>query len=122
MWNFQKIRLEKLLLGSYLVSIAEIVNSVQHIGTGALLIVNNYILGLIWGNDSIYLFGSDSKDENGNLSRSGTAVLLKFDTLYSLENYIPSLYYNATRGLRTFKYKLLRLTALSMSRMPLNAN
>ena len=31
-------------------------NSVQQIGTGALLSVNNYILGLIWGTDSIYLF------------------------------------------------------------------
>ena len=80
---------------AYLLSIAEIVNSVQHVGTGALLIINNYILGLIWGNDSIYLFDSHSKDEHDNLSSSGTAVLLKFDTLYSLENYIRSVYYNA---------------------------
>ena len=35
---------------------------------GVLLIVNNYILGLIWGNDSIYLFDSHSKDENDNVS------------------------------------------------------
>ena len=69
--------------------------SVQYIGAGALLIVNNYILGLIWGNDSIYLFDCHSKDENGNLSSSGTAVLLKFDVLYSPENYIRSVYYNA---------------------------
>ena len=78
--------------GAYLLSVAEIVNSVQHIGTSALLIVNNYILGLIWGNDSIYLFNSHSKDENRNLSSFGTAVLLKFDTLYSLENSIQSVY------------------------------
>ena len=81
--------------GAYLPSIAEIVNSVQHTGISALLIVNNYILGLIWGNDSIYLFDSHSKDENGNLSSSDTAVLLKFDSLCSLENYIQSVYYNA---------------------------
>ena len=74
--------------GAYLPSIAEIVNSVQHTGISALLIVNNYILGLIWGNYSIYLFDSRSKDKNGNLSSSDTAVLLKFDSLYSLENYI----------------------------------
>ena len=42
--------------------------SVLQIGAGALLIVSKYILGLIWGNDSmIYLFDSNSKDENGNL-------------------------------------------------------
>ena len=64
----------------------EIVNSVWQIGTGALLIASNYILGLIWGIDSIYLFVDlRSEDENGNLSSSGTAFLLKFDTLQSLE-------------------------------------
>ena len=46
------------------------------------------LIGLIGGIDSIYLFDSHSKDENGNLSSFVTAVLLKFDTLYSLENYI----------------------------------
>ena len=53
----------------------EIVNSIQQIGTGALLIVNNYILGLSWETDSIYMFDSYSKDENDNLSSSGTTVL-----------------------------------------------
>ena len=32
---------------AYLLSIAETVNSAQQIGTGAILIVNNYILSLI---------------------------------------------------------------------------
>ena len=48
--------------------------------------VNDYILGLIYENDSMYLFDSHSKDENDNLSSFGTVTLLKFDTLYSLEN------------------------------------
>ena len=61
-----------------MLSIVEIVNCVQKIGTGALLIVTNYVLGLIWGIDSIL----HSKDENGNLLSSSTAVLLKFDTLH----------------------------------------
>ena len=65
----------------------EIINGVQQTGTGALLIVNNYILGLIWG--------IDKKDKNGNLSSSGLAVLLKLDTLYSLKNYIKLVSYNA---------------------------
>ena len=33
--------------GAYLLSIAEIVSSAQQIGTGPLLIVNNYILDVI---------------------------------------------------------------------------
>ena len=43
----------------------------------------------------MYLFNSHNKDENGSLSSSGRAVLLKFDTLHSLENYIRSFYYSA---------------------------
>ena len=80
--------------GVYLISISKIVNRVQWIGAASLLIVNNYILGLIWANDSIYLFDFHSKDENGNLSSSGTAVLLKCDALYLLKNYVRSVYYN----------------------------
>ena len=41
---------------AYLLSVAEIVNGAQQIGTGALLIVNNYFLGPNWGNNSIYLY------------------------------------------------------------------
>ena len=41
---------------AYLKSISEIVNAVQQIGAGTLLFVNSNILGLLWGNDSIYLF------------------------------------------------------------------
>ena len=92
--------------GTYLLSIAEIVNSAWKIGTGTLLIVNNYFLGPIWVTDSLYLFDSHSKDECDNLSNSGTAVLLKFDFLNSLENYIKSVYYNTLPRLCTFKYNL----------------
>ena len=92
--EFLENKTGEITAGTYLLSIAEIVNSAQEIGTGALLNVNNYILGLIWGNDSIYLFDSHSKDQYGNISSSGTAVLLKFDTLFSLENYVKSVYYN----------------------------
>ena len=49
---------------------------------------------LNWGNDSIYLFDSYSKDKNGNLQVSDRAVLLKLDASYLLENYVRSVYYN----------------------------
>ena len=76
--------------GGYLLSISEIVNSARQIGTSPLLVANNYILDLIWWTDSICLFDSHSKDDYGNLSSSGTAVLLKFDSLNSLEKQIRS--------------------------------
>ena len=55
----------------YLIAVSEIVNGVQLITAGTLLIVNNYILDLIWGNDSIYQFDSHIKDENANFWSSG---------------------------------------------------
>ena len=64
--------------GGHLLSTAEIVNRARKIGTGALLIVNNYISGLIWGIDSVYLFDSESKHDYDNLSNSCTSILLNF--------------------------------------------
>ena len=55
--------------------------SVQKIESGDLLIVNGYILGIIRGNDSIYLFDTHNKDEKSNLSSLSIAVVLKIDTL-----------------------------------------
>ena len=74
--------------------ISEIVNGVQQPGVGALFNANNYIFGLIWENYSIYQFDSHSKNDNDNLSISCTAVYLKFDTLYSLESCVRSVYSN----------------------------
>ena len=96
--DFLEKKAGEITAGSYLLSIAESVNSFQHIGTGALLIANNYILGLIWGIDSIHLLDSHSKDENGNLSSSGIAVLLKFDTLHSRKLYNISLSQRLANG------------------------
>ena len=71
---------------AFCLKLVEITCSVQQIGTSALINIRNHVLGLIWENDStIYLYDFHSKDENGNLSRSVTA--LTFDSLYSLENY-----------------------------------
>ena len=94
--EFLENKTEEIIAGAYLLSVVEIRNWAQQIRAGARLSVNNYALGLNWGNDStIYLFDSHSKDEIGNLSNSGTAVLLKFDTLLSLQRYIISAYYNS---------------------------
>ena len=93
----------------FLLSITEIVNSVQQIGTGIPLIVNNYIFGLIWGIDFIYLFNLHGKDGNGKLSSSCTTVLLKFDTLHSLENYKRSVYYSAYPMILYFQLEFTKI-------------
>ena len=79
----------------YFVSITdEILSDCQQIGTGVLLIINNYILSLISGSQCFLLFDSHSKDEIGRKSTAGTAVLLKFVLLQSLENYTKSVFYS----------------------------
>ena len=78
--ELQENKTGEITAATYLLSIAEIKNSARQIGTGSLLTVNNYILGLIRGTDCTHLFDFLTKDEYGNLSSSGTAVLLKFDS------------------------------------------
>ena len=71
----------KVTASVYILSITETANVVQQT---VLLDLDNYILSLIWVFDSMYICESRNKDENGNLSSSGTAVLLKLETLYAL--------------------------------------
>ena len=66
-------------------SFTDTVSDCQQIDTGALIITDTYILGL--------LFDSCSKDEIGRKSVIGTTVLLKFDSPHSLGNYVKSAYY-----------------------------
>ena len=69
----------------------------------------------------IYLI-LNGTDENDSLLSSGTEVLLKFDTLYSLENYTRWVYYHTFPLNLYFKCNLQSFTVLSMPRMPLNMN
>ena len=69
----------------------------------------------------IYLI-LNGTDENENLLSSGTEVLLKFDTLYSLENYTRWVYYHTFPLNLYFKCNLQSFTVLPMPRMPLNMN
>ena len=48
--EFLNIRTGEITARAYPVSFTEIVSDCQQIGTGAMLIINNYILGLLWGN------------------------------------------------------------------------
>ena len=120
--QFLEIKMGEITTGVYLLSIVDIIYNVQQIGTGALLIVNDYILDLIWGNYSIYLFDSHSKNENGNVSSSGTAVLIKFDRLLSLENYIRSVYYNAYPLTLYFQMQFIKLDCTVNARIAIKCS
>ena len=76
MWSFKE-NAKEITSWTYLFPVAQVASSAHQIGTGALIITSNYVLGiwdLIFGIDSICLFDLSSKDENWNVSSSGTAV------------------------------------------------
>ena len=53
--QFLEHKTVEITAGAYLITISDILNGIQHTGAGALLIVSNFILDLMWGNDSTYL-------------------------------------------------------------------
>ena len=108
--EFLENRTGEITAGAYMISITDIVSRCQEKGNGALIIVNQYMLGLIWGNSCFYLFDSHSKNKHGQISISGTAVLLKFETLSFLENYIRSVYYINCPMTMYFQVQFLKIT------------
>ena len=77
---------------TYLTSIGDIVGNCSNLGNGALLIINGYALGIIWGKNCFFLFDSHSKNSNVNICQNGTLALLKFETLNKLQEYIKDIY------------------------------
>ena len=93
--EFLNKRTREKTTGVYFLPITEIMSDSQQIGTGSLLIIKNYILGLLWVHECFFfLFDSHSKDEIRRMSATGTAVLLKFDSLQLFENYKKPVYYS----------------------------
>ena len=54
------------------------------------------------------MFNSHNKNENGNISAAGAAVLLKFDFLSSLEKYLVPVYYINYPMTLYFQIQLIR--------------
>ena len=78
-------------------AICDIVGNCSNLGNGALLIINGYALGVIWGKNCFFLFDSHSKNSSGNICQNGTSVLLKFETLSKLQEYVKDIYYVGLR-------------------------
>ena len=78
---------------TYMTAICDIVGNCSNLGNGALLIINGYALGVIWGKNCFFLFDSHSKNSSGNICQNGTSVLLKFETLSKLQEYVKNIYY-----------------------------
>ena len=72
----------------YLSSIVDIVGNCSNLGNSAPLIINGYALGVIWRKKCFCLFDLHSKSSSGNINQNGTLVLLKFETLNKLQEYV----------------------------------
>ena len=110
--EFLNKRTGEITTGVYFVPIAEIVTDSQQIGTGSLLIIKNYILGLLWVHECFLLFDSHSQDEIRRMSATGTAVLLKFDSLQLFENYKKPVYYSNYSMALYFQIPFLKLKCI----------
>ena len=55
------------------------------------------------------MLDSHTKEDYGNLSSSGTAVLLKFCSLNSLENYVRLVYYNTFPQILYFQVQFIKV-------------
>ena len=106
--EFLNKRTGEITTGVYFVPIAEIVTDSQQIGTGSLLI----ILGLLWVHECFLLFDSHSQDEIRRMSATGTAVLLKFDSLQLFENYKKPVYYSNYSMTLYFQIPFLKLKCI----------
>ena len=72
----------------YMTLIGDIVGNCSNLGNGALLTINGYALGVIWGKNCFFLFDLHSKNSRGNICQNGTSVLLKSETLSKLQEYV----------------------------------
>ena len=87
---------DEITLNAYLISVREIIESCLNIGSGtSSMISSGYIFGIIWGKDCVYLFDSHSKDYEGNISQNGSAILMKYENLDNLQDYIKLIYYSS---------------------------
>ena len=70
-----------------------------------------FSFAVIWSENGCYLFGSDSKDINGFPSPIGTSVLLKFGSVYELQECIREVYFTQASNMSQY-YQIQYLNAV----------
>ena len=88
-----KNRAGEITSSTYLTSIDYIEGNLSNLNNVALLVINGYGLGVIWERNCFFLFDSHSKNSNGNICQNGTSVLLKFEMLNKLHEWVKDMCY-----------------------------
>ena len=60
---------------------------------GFLLFIDGFTLSVIWNKAYFFLFDSHSRNINGQISATGSSVLLRFRSLIAIEKYIREIYF-----------------------------
>ena len=70
-----------------------------------------FSFAVIWSGNGCYLFDSHSMDINGFSSPLGTSVLLKFGSVYEVQEYIREVYFAQARKMSKY-YQIQYLNAV----------
>ena len=63
-----------------------------NVGNGMIVIIKGYSFSIIWSDTAIFLFDSHSRDSNAIPSSNGTSILLQFDTMHNVQQYLTRMY------------------------------
>ena len=67
--------------------------NVSSSGNGIMFIMAGFSFAIVWNENACYFFDSHSKDINAFPSLIGTLVLLKFGSVYEVQEYISEVYF-----------------------------
>ena len=61
-------------------------------GSGMIFFISGYTFAVIWSKSGIFVCDSHSRDKNGHIVPDAYSILLKFKSLYDVQNYIDDVY------------------------------
>ena len=80
-------------------------------GNGIIYIMAGFSFAVIWSENGCYLFDSHSRDINGFPSPRGMSVLLKFGSVYEVQEYIREVYFAQASNMSQY-YQIQYLNAV----------
>ena len=80
-------------------------------GNGIIFIMAGFSFAVIWSENGCYLFDSHSRDINGFPSPIGASVLLKFGSVYEVQEYIREVYFAQASNMSQY-YQMQYLNAV----------
>ena len=89
---------------TFVYSLINFMETIHESYTGVLIIIQGVTLAIFFPNNSnkFYLFDSHSRNHQGRVSANGSSVLITFDSVIGLQEYIIELYHNQHNSESTY--------------------